>query len=232
MGILKFNESQFLSLIQESVMKAVENILTESPSLKSRKLQAIFKEHGGLYKDIYLRGRHTKNYVNTDLHNMRDEDILGVMSQEEINQLQKGHDVDHWRWADNFGLDVWAKNNGVQLKQGDRIETEKLADGMFLVFLEHNAEFEHSGRNGEGYESFFNKREMRRKNSNHDGKNEYVPMTPKSKAAHDLRTNPYFRAASQGTLKDRQSGWNDPNRRKQAMQNAHQGKDVWGYDMN
>ena len=219
------NESQLRKVIKETIT----NILTEAKSIKSQKLQDIFKQHGGIYKDAYKRGGHWSTYVNSDFHNMTDDCILGVMTGEQINQLQRGHTADHWRWSDNYGLDKWAKERGIPMERGDRIETLKLGDGMFLVYIERNAEFEHSGREG-GYKDFFNKKEARRRNHYNDGKNEYVPTTNKSKAAQDILKNPYFWAAKNGTLNDRNSGWNDPAWRAEAMNNARNGKDAWGYD--
>lgn len=199
--------------------------LNEAKSIKSEKLQKIFSEHGGLWKDQLSRGRHMRNYVSSDFHNMSDDDILGVISKEQLDDIQHGHTVDHWRWADNYGLDIWAKENGVNLERGDRVEYERLGDGMYLVYVERNAEFEYSGREG-GFKDFHNKKEERRMNSHHDG---FEPMTDKAKAARDLRKNPYYWSHKNGNVRDAQSGWSNPDRRREAFDNAKEGKDPWGF---
>ena len=217
------NESQLRDILKN----AVHECLMEAKSIKSDKLQSIFNQHGGLPKSIYLKNRHTNNYVSTDIHNMKDDDILAVITKEQLNDLTRGHDVDHWRWSDNFGLDHWAKSNGVQLDRGDRVDSLELADGTYLIYVERNAEFERSGREG-GFKDYFNKKEKRRVDYNkRDG---FQPMSNKAKAARDLRKNPYFWQGKRGELKNTESGWNDPRRRKEAIDNARIGKDAWGYD--
>ena len=47
-------------------------------------------------------------------------------------------------------------------------------------------------------------------------------MTPRGRAAQELRTNPYFRT--------KQGGWKDDSIRQNAIDNARQGKNVWGLD--
>lgn len=198
--------------------------LNEAKSIKSDKLQKIFSEHGGLKKSVYSRGVHTRNYVSSDFHNMSDDDILGVITRDQLNSIQSERDVDHWRWADNYGLDIWAKENGVKLERGDRVECEELDDGMFVVYVERNAEFEHSGRDG-GFKDFYNKQEERRKNRY----NGFEPMSDKAKAARDLRNNPFYWAHKHGEMRDPQSGWSNPDRRKDAFDNARGGRDPWGF---
>jgi len=197
--------------------------IEEAKSIKSGKLQQILTQHGGFKKDPYMRNRHFKNYAATDFHNMQDGDVLGVITRDQLNNIQRGHTVDHWRWADNYGLDKWAKENGVQMERGDRVEYEELQDGMFLVYVERNAEFEHSGREG-GFKDFYEKKQQRRMN-NVDG---YQPMTDKAKAARDLRHNPYYWAHKRGEMRDTQSGWNNPERRQQVFNYAKQGLDQFG----
>ena len=218
-------ESVVRKVVNESLSEIDLTNLNESKSIKSGKLQKIFSEHGGLWKDNLSRGRHVRNYAATDFHNMSDADVLGVINKEQLDNIQRGHTIDHWRWADNKGLDIWAKENGVNLERGDRVEYEKLGDGMYLVYVERNAEFEHSGREG-GFKDFYNKKEERRVNGRHDG---FEPMSDKAKAARDLRHNPYFWGHKNGEMRDPQSGWSNPERRKEAFDNAKVGKDVWGY---
>lgn len=68
---------------------------------------------------------------------------------------------------------------------------------MYLIYIEKNAEFEHSGREG-GYKDYYNKREERRRSRNYDGAKEYFPMTDRGKADEhddikkDLAKNGYY----------------------------------------
>lgn len=178
--------------------KIAVNTVNEAKSIKSGKLAAILKQHGGIWKDSWQKSGHRRNFVATDLQNMDDSSILCVMAPEEIKDLQKGHDVDHWRWADNYGLDKWARENGFKLEKGDRVETLRLADGMYLIYVERNAEFENSGKEG-GYKDYARKVGDRRKNQRYVGNGEFEHTTDKGKAAMNLRKNPYFANKSKGT---------------------------------
>lgn len=220
---IRLTESDLHHIISESV----KQVLAEKKSIRSSKVQQIINQHGGFYKDIWQRRNHTSPYINTDLHNMRDEDILGVMSQEQIQQLQQGHNVDHWRWADNYGLDIWAKQKGIQMEKGDRVETLKLMDGMFLVYVERNAEFEHSGRHG-GYEDYYTKKQWRKRSRYNDGQREFVPMTSKGKAAKELRRNPYLWPDREAKYVDQNKEQKRRERLSKAIDNARQGKNEWG----
>jgi hypothetical protein len=214
-------------IISESQLKAITEAtkLDEAKSIKSKKLQDIFRQHGGLKKHRF--NYHTRTYATTDLHNMQDNNILGVINREQLRQIQSGHDVDHWRWADNYGLDHWAKNKGVELQRGDRVESLELADGMFLIYVERNAEFEHSGREG-GFKDFYNKRQNREKSQRKT--RDFNGMTPTAKAARELRNNPYF-WADKGDKSKMQTGWANPDVRKKAMDNARKGLDAHGLAM-
>jgi hypothetical protein len=215
------------SILEGLVREVVSDLLSEARSIKSSKLSDILKSHGGLYKDVLSRGRHVKNYAGTDLHGMEDSQILGVLSPSQVRDIQSGHTVDHWRWSDNYGLDIWAKENGVKLDKGDRVETLKLGDGSYLVYVERNAEFEHSGREG-GFKDYYLKRKEREKNRPSDG---YVAPSGRGKAVRDLRQNPYYWDGKNGTLHDRNSGWTDASRRKEVMDYAKSGKDQFGKEV-
>ena len=233
--------SKRIYITESQLDKIVESTkIDEARSIKSKKLQKILSQHGGIARSWYSRGMHTSNSVSTDIHNMPDEDILGVLSPAQLEEIQKGHTVDHWRWADNYGLDIWAKENGVQLERGDRVESQKLGDGMYLIFVERNAEFEYSGREG-GYKEYATKKNEREKNNPYkDSQAKRVkdkfykpdkgfrPVTDKAWAARSLRRNPYFWAYKRGEMRDRQSGWNDPEVRKKVMGYARQGLNQFG----
>ena len=41
-----------------------------------------------LYKSPHSGNRHFRNYVSTDIHNMNDDDIIGVLSNDELNRVE------------------------------------------------------------------------------------------------------------------------------------------------
>lgn len=201
---INLNENNIRNIIRESLNK----IITEAQGLKSQKLYDIFQEYGG--KADY--------YVSSDLHNITDDDIIGVMERNEIMRIQQGHTLDHGKWTENNGLDLWAMDNGYNLQRGDVVSYLQLGDRKhYVVYIDRNAKFERSGRE-DGWKQYYDKKEQRRKSK--IGVDQYNAMTPKGKAAKELRTNPFFRT--------KEGGWKDDNRRKTAMDNAKQGKDAWG----
>lgn len=202
-------ESQFKRIVDKI-------FLEESRSLKSQKLQDIFKEHGGLYKSSLSRGRHSRNFVSYDFHNMPDEDVVCVITRDQLIDIERKPD---------YTLRNFARDRGYEVEPGDEVESERLGDGNYLIYVARNAYFEHTNREG-GFKDFFKKQEERRKNRDLG----FQPTTNRGKAARDLRQNPYFWAHKHGEMRDPQSGWSNPERRKEAMDNARQGKDAWGYD--
>ena len=203
---ININKTQIENIIRESLNR----MLTEAQGLKSQKLYDIFQRYGGKM-DLF---------VTTDLHNLTDDEIIGVLTYRELDDILKGHDQDHGKYITNNGLDLWAKDNGYQLEKGDKVCYLRLKDGNhFLIYLERNAEFEHSGREG-GWKDYYDKTNKRAKSK--IGTDRYNAMTPRGRAAKELRTNPCFRT--------KQGGWKDNELRKTAIDNARKGKDAWGLD--
>lgn len=186
-------------------------MLTESAQgLKSQKLYDIFQQYGGKFN----------KFVDTDLHNLTDDDIIGVLDYKQLSDIQNGHDSDHGKYITNNGLDIWARENGYALEKGDIVSYLRLKDGKhYMIYINRNAGFENSGREG-GWKDYYDKTNDRQKSR--VGVDQYNAMTPKGRAAKELRNNPYFRT--------RQGGWKDDNLRRTAIDNARQGKDAWGLD--
>lgn len=203
---ITLNKRRLENIIRESLGR----ILKEARGLNSQKLYDIFQQYGGKLG----------NYVSSDLHNLTDDDIIGVLTRDELYQIQKGHNHDHGKYITNNGLDIWAEENGYNLDKGDTVSYLQLNDrNHYLIYVDRNAEFEHSGREG-GWKDYYDKTEKRRKSR--IGIDQYNAMTPKGRAAKELRTNPYFRT--------KQGYWKDDSIRQNAIDNARQGKDAWGLD--
>lgn len=201
--------------ISEALHKTLNNIITEAKNLKSQKLYDILQAHGGFNK-----------YSTGNFSNLTDEDIIGVFSYQDIDNMYKnGRTIDHWRWAENDGLDVYAKSQNIKLNPTDEVSSEKLADGQYLLYIDRNAKFDRrpTQDTNDGWKKYWEKKEVRRKNRYGDGKNEYQPMTDKAKAAKDIRQNPYFWAGKNGTLRDKDSGWTNPQERQRVMNNIRTG---------
>ena len=197
-------------LIENIIRESLNRMLKEAQGLNSQKLYDIFQQYGGKLD----------HYVSSDLHNLTDDDIIGVLSYDELHQILRGHNQDHGKYITNNGLDIWAEENGYNLDKGDKVSYLQLNDrNHYLVYVDRNAEFEHSGREG-GWKDYYDKTEKRRKSR--IGVDQYNAMTPKGRAAKELRTNPYFRT--------KQGGWKDDSIRQNAIDNARQGKDAWGLD--
>lgn len=169
-------------IIKEEINKVFKGIISEAQGLSSMKIYNAIKQHGGIAKDdIYHR--------TVDLHNLTDDDFIGIIpSFRDLKAIQDGHTVDHWRWADNYGLDKWATKNGVALDRGDRVEAIELNDGSYMAVIVRNEELI-SGRD-DGWRNFHDKRTQREKNQRDDGSKAYIW---KNKRAYDILHNPYFK---------------------------------------
>ena len=161
--IIRLTESDIHNL----VMEAVNAVLNEAKSIKSKKLQDIFRKYGT------PTGGHN---MCIDLHNIKDEDIITVLPISDVVNLtsDQKHKIDHGRWVDNFGLDVWAKENGIKTIPGDRIAYVPLGNGDNAVVVINRNESQVSGREGEGWDAYHQKREKRSEDRRLDGQNRYI----------------------------------------------------------
>lgn len=113
-------------LIENIIRESLDRILKEAQGLNSQKLYDIFQQYGG--KLDY--------YVSSDLHNLTDDDIIGVLTYDELRQIQKGHNQDHGEYITNNGLDKWAEENGYNLDKGDIVSYLQLNDrNHYLVYI-------------------------------------------------------------------------------------------------
>ena len=195
-------ESKLRSLIQE----AIQDILVEAQGIQSQKLYNIFKKYGGFetYRGIGSRNRKTSNSTCIDIHNLTDNDVITVMPRSQLNQItnDRRYYVDHGKWADSFGLDAWAEENGVKLGRGDRMSYIKLGDGQNVVIVVNRNENQVSGREGEGWDAYYQKTEKRKEDRSMDGKNQYIRKYSDPEH-YRMWKNPYKRASdSNWTQKD------------------------------
>lgn len=194
--------------LQNLIRESVNNILFESQGLKSRKVYDAFQEYGGLHSTVKHKGQPKKPFSWVDLHNITDNDVIGIFDGQELRNI-----------TNNSNLNDWAKENGYNIERGDLVEPLRLGDGQhYLTVIVRNADFEKSNRE-DGWKNYYNKTNVRRKNRLYPD-DEYYPMTPKGNAAKWLRTNPYF--------KNKADGWSNDARREKAINYAKQGKDAWG----
>lgn len=71
-------------LIENIIRESLGRILKEAQGLKSQKLYDIFQQYGGKLGHC----------VSSDLHNLTDGDIIGVLTYTELRQILTGHNQD------------------------------------------------------------------------------------------------------------------------------------------
>lgn len=179
MAKIRLTEDKLHQLIYECVC----SVLNEGkPGIQSQKLYDIVQKYGKI--------RDTKCM---DIHNLRDEDVITVMPMSDIRQIMsdRRYVVDHWRWADNYALDAWAKSNGIEKIPGDRMEYLELGNGDYAVVVINRNENQVPGREGEGWDAYNQKREKRKNDKVWDGKREYNPKYKRPWSYSRMWKNPY-----------------------------------------
>lgn len=205
---------------------AFRMLMGEARGLKSKKLFDILKTHGGWDSGKRMVGHH-KTYASSDWHNMIDDDIIGVMPYEKLNRIG----------FDDRILTSWAKENGYNLDATDTVQTEKLGDGNYLVYIDRNAYFDRRRPTKEGgFKDLYNKKAERERNKpymdNMRGKDsrlrhkEGVNQTPyiwNNKEAEDAFHNPYFKnwpASSREAKFQRAREWKNESRINDVVANV------------
>lgn len=171
-------------------MKRKQSI-SEKRSIKSKKLDGIIKQHGGI----------ETNRGIFDIANLKDDDIIGVVDYDGIEDaIKKNTDVNNRR---------------------DEIEYIRLKDGKFLIARCRGCRFDrvkpelNQNREEGDFQDLWAKKEIRRKNIPFR-RNEYYNWN--NKDAEDIFKNPYYREGI--------GGWN-PKRKKEIMKNIKNGKRWW-----
>lgn len=188
-------EQKLQKLIRESIV----SVLMESRGIQSKKLYDILSQYGGFGESP------TKGVI--DIHNLSDDDVITVMDNNDLRSIynNKQYVVDHGKWADNYALDVWAKQQGVPLIKGDRVESIRLGDKKHSVIVICRNADQVRGREGEGFDGLWKKREQRRYDQNHDGKYRYIPQYVDALRSK-LWKNPYKKQWSKDDRADIMNG--------------------------
>lgn len=183
---LRLTEDKLHQLIYECVRQVINE---SKPGIQSKKLYTLMQQYGGLKKG---------NSNCLDIHNLKDEDIIKIMPKSVLRQLtsDKRYEVDHGKWAENYGLDAWAKSEQIKTKPGDRMSYLELGDGENVVIVINRNENQVQGREGEGWDAYHQKREKRRNDREHDGSERYIPKHKRPWAYSRQWKNPYKKTNS------------------------------------
>lgn len=146
-----------MNTLKHIIYEAVRDALNEARSIKSPKLQRFVSQYGGIFRSDGRFGefRHKGHErYSADLHNIGDEDVVGVVDSHRANQLLRSPGL----W------EGYANENGITLGPTDHLEAVRLADGEHYVMVvvrryysdspllqkrDHRAELRHNdGANG------------------------------------------------------------------------------------
>lgn len=161
--------------LHQLVYECVRRVLNEGkPGIQSQKLYNILQKYGGIKKSY--DGSRKPDNRGLDVHNLTDDDIVTVMPVPMLKKItsNKRYEVDHGRWSENFGLDAWAKSQGIRLESGDRMAYLMLGDGQNAVIVINRNESQVEWRKGEGWDAYYQKRKERSRNKMSDGKKDYI----------------------------------------------------------
>lgn len=152
-----------------------ESKINEARSIKSQKLLNILNAHGGVYSDFHMHKPFPM--TNSDIHNLTDDCVLGVVDYDDINSTIKNI----------------MTNKLYGFKPGDDIDAVHLMDGKYVLLLSKDAHQVPSRKNEPTItKDYFQKKRNRDKSASiPDGKNYYKW---KSEDAHNLKfNNPYYK---------------------------------------
>lgn len=130
-----------------------EGALNESRGLKSEKLFKLAKEHGG-FSDDY-------SYAKMRLHYLTDNDVIGLIPNDELKQIE------NYSWNEQKR---WAEDKGFTVNRGDKIEFAPLKDYSWVAIIERGSLLPDK----EYAETEYGKmKSERRKNKSNDGARKY-----------------------------------------------------------
>lgn len=149
--------------------------------LKSKKLFDIFKEYG---RPKY--GQHWDSSEGMDLHNVTDNDVIGVFQSNEIPYNTKE-------------LKIWLINKGYNISRFDgvrRIQLAKLGNNgnlLYALVISRNDLYDcYSDSPEGGFKDFVNKQNAREKNRIGDGAREYQ-WKDGGEGKRMMMQNPYYK---------------------------------------
>jgi hypothetical protein len=190
---IRLTENELHAFIKE----AVTSVLLESRGIKSKKLYDIMQQHGGI----------KSNHGVFDIHNLTDDDIIGVVDYRELRHIL------------DSGTKKYAKEKGINLGIADDLDSIELNDRMYILAKLRGANFDRIRKsvNAErektpgDFELLHNKTEQRHRNR-YPRKDEYVWNNDD---ASDLFHNPYFRNGNEH--------WT-PQRKREVVNNVKNGR--------
>lgn len=154
--------------------------VNEARSIKSKKLFDIVSQHGGFYKEPYLRGRKTNHDIrmtNADLHNLTDDQVLGVVSWDKIKST-----INDIRQNKLYGF-----------VPGDDIDYVQLNDGNYLLLMVKNAhQYNREYQEGD-FQDLVDKMNERDRNAPYTGKHNNYYQWKSSDAQHLVFNNPWYK---------------------------------------
>lgn len=162
------------------------SINEHSASIKSHRLLNLIKLHGGIYKN-YPQIHKDYRAINADLHNLRDDDILDVVKDEDIDTVRKKTEM-IWALRKKY---PWLAD---ELNSGSSVEFLNLNDGTAIALVS-------KGESNDVYGTW-NKIHNRRENRKISSK-DYVPISPTNQAT---RQNPYYPGNKYWSKSDKE--WN------------------------
>lgn len=158
-----------------------DNPVNEAKSIKSKKLFDIVKQHGGFYQDSWQRNRKTNHDIrmtNADLHNLTDDQVIGVVDYDKIKETIK---------------DI-RKNSLYGFVSGDDIDYIQLMDGKYLLLLVKNANQYKSREYQKGdFQDLVDKKIERDKNKPYKGKHNDNYQWKSTDAQQYVFNNPYYK---------------------------------------
>lgn len=205
--VVKINEE----IIRQIVAESLSDMLSESKQgLQSQKLFDIFKEYGRTGKF-----GHWTSSEGMDLHNVKDEDVVGVFSYNEAGK--------------NEGEDIkFAKRHGYDLGPTDsirRIDLKKLDDNgnkQFAMVINRNANFDRRDNAPEGgFKDLVAKQNQRFKNRYPDG-GKFYQWKNGNNISSLVFQNPYYKKWTKKAKNDMQQKIKDiygPDRFNKAKDN-------------
>lgn len=192
-NIIRLSESELHNIIKECVVAT----LSEARGINSQKLYNIVQQHGGI----------KSNQGIFDIHNLTDDDIIGVFNWDELRNIN------------NKGIRKYAEEHGIALGIADMLDTIELNDHTYILAKLRGGNFDTISKTANAsreklpgdFELLHNKTNERRKNR-YPRKGDYVWN---NKDAEELFNNPFFRKGD--------GNWTSQ-RKQQAVNNVKNGK--------
>lgn len=172
-------------------------MINEAQGLKSKKLYDIFKQYG---RPSY--GKHFDSSEGMDLHNVTDNDVVGVFKSSEIPNT----DGKILKWISSKGYDI---DNLDGFRKIELAKHSSEGEILYAIVINRNANFDtYSNSKDGGFKDYCKKQDDREANAQCDGSKTYQ-WKDGNEAEHLMLHNPYYQ------------GWG--NDAKQRMQQHLQG---------